>query len=358
MNDKINDGTNCPIRILVTNSKAPTFLGVLYSLKQGLDCTVIATSKIFDEVSSSLADEYVCLDSESSVDHVVQVLKICTEKKIKVIIPLSIDERILLLKEKNKFDEINVKILSSSIESIEKGENKVLLFELSKENGLPTPEFYVVDNWDELKENVFKLGYPNKKVVVKPVNSCGSRGMRILNKRAEYKKLFYKERADYTEITMTDLKNIIGKKFLPLILCEHLPGEEYTVDCLRMDNHNYAFPRVRVKVKEGLTSVGEMREDKEIIKYSKQLAELLNLTTVFGFQFKFNSEGVPVIIDCNPRIQGTMVMSTLANVNIIAEGVRLLLGQKHIPLVPEWGMRYHRFYSGLSVGKEKKIINF
>lgn len=343
---------------LITNSHAPTFPATIYSLKEYIAGVYISVSDRQEDIGSLLSDKHYTVSKEDDEMYVREVLAICKEEDVKVIVPLKIKERLLFLEHKQKFDSLGVKLFTSSAESITAAEDKVKLFELCKKHNILAPRYFVVDNYQDLKSGVMELGYPQKKVVVKPISGTGSRGLRILNRKASYKKLFYHTRADYTEITLSDLKDIIGKKFKPLIICEHLPGEEYTVDCLRMGANEFYLPRIRVEVRNGLTSVGKMEEHKEIIALSKKITHLLDLSTVFGFQFKLDSQQRPVIIDCNPRIQGTMIMSTLADANIIAFGVIHLLQGKNIKINPDWTMKYYRFSSGLSIGRTKKILNF
>ena len=346
------------LNFLITNAKAQTFPGTVYSLKQEFKGKIISVSYKENAIGAFLSDKNFIISKNDSSQYIREILSICKEEKIDVIIPLSIEERIIFLKNKQLFDENEIKIFSSSIESIENAENKVFLYELCKKNNILTPYFYVVNNYTDLKEKALLLGHPQKKVIIKPINSCGSRGLRILNKKADYKKNFYNIRADYTEITLSDLRNIIGSKFRDLMLCEYISGEEYTVDCLRLTEHHFSFPRIRKEVKNGLTYVGQMSKHEEIIQSSQKLANILDLTTVFGFQFRLNEMNKPVIIDCNPRIQGTMIMSTLAEANVIAAGIKILLNKTKVEFNPDWNMTYYRFWGGVSVGKTKKIVNF
>jgi carbamoyl-phosphate synthase large subunit len=344
------------VNFLITNSSGQGFPGTVYSLRKQFNARIISVSSKEKDVGSFLSDKHYQLNKDDPEKYVQQIISISKNENVDVIIPLNISERILLLTHKEKLGEI--KILSSSIESIEKAENKVQLFEICSKNNIKVPKFFEVDNYIDLKEKTLQLGYPLKKVVVKPIHSSGSRGLRILNKKADYKKQFYNTRADYTEITLSDLRNVLGNKFKPLMLCEYLPGEEFTVDCIRNEKISRYFPRVRTQIKNGLTSIGEMREHQPIIELSQRLADILDLTTVFGFQFKLDDQGYPVLIDCNPRIQGTMIMSTLAGANIIAASVDYLLNKKEIELNPDWSMKYYRFWSGISVGREKTIVNY
>jgi carbamoyl-phosphate synthase large subunit len=354
----LNKSQERKVNFLITNAHAQTFPGTLSSLKQVFHGRIVSTSPHENIICNFFSNKHYTIPKEESSLYLKNILTVCIKEKIHVIIPLSIEDRILFKKNEPVFEKEKVKIFSSSVESIQTAENKVSLFNICEKNGFKTPKHYVVNNYVELKEKASELGYPKKKLVVKPINSTGSRGLRIINKNADYKKKFSVMRADYTEITLSDLNHTIGKTFQPLILSEYLPGTEYTVDCLRYEKFNFAFPRTRVQVKNGLTTIGKMCKHDEIIRISKKIAELLELTTVFGFQFKLDVESVPVLIDCNPRIQGTTIMSTLAGANVVAMGVRILYGEKNITFNPDWSMTYQRFWSGIAEGKEKKMITF
>ena len=93
-----------------------------------------------------------------------------------------------------------------------------------------------------------------------------------------------------------------------------------------------------------------MRSD--LIEHSTKLAESFNLYYAFGFQFKEDADGTPKLIECNPRVQGTMIASTLAGTNIIyaavaeAMGYPLELGQ------PRDGATFERYWGGIGDGGE------
>lgn len=52
----------------------------------------------------------------------------------------------------------------------------------------------------------------------------------------------------------------------------------------------------------------------------------MNLQYAFGFQYKLAEDGTPKVLECNPRIQGTMVTSVFAGHNVIWYTVRELMG--------------------------------
>lgn len=87
------------------------------------------------------------------------------------------------LDEKNKvgflpalLDEMNVQYLGSGVESIELGLNKVSTKELLIKNGVPTPQFFVVNSHSvDTSADVEKIGFP---LIVKPVGEGGHIGIR------------------------------------------------------------------------------------------------------------------------------------------------------------------------------------
>jgi carbamoyl-phosphate synthase large subunit len=347
---------NKKYNFLLTNAKSQIITSTIYNLREEFNCNIIITGDNEDSIGYFLADTFYLIKADDEKTYLKKIIQICQEEHIEAIIPHTIKERILLMKNKHDFDMINVKILSSSVESIIKSNNKTEFFKICEEIGVPVAKYYVVNTLTDLEEKAKLLGYPEKKVIIKPVTAHGSRGFRILNKNIKLKDLFFQSRGeDQVESKLSSLKTILGKKFPDLIISEYLPGTEYTVDCLRQNEHTIIIPRTRDVVKSGLTAKGTVVENEEIITYAKKLAEKIDLTTVFGFQFKLDNEGVPKILECNPRIQGTMVMSTMCGANIIAMSVKMLLYEKVEAPVIDWNTKFYRIWSGMGIGTTKKV---
>jgi carbamoyl-phosphate synthase large subunit len=342
------------MNIVITHTSSPTFFGTLYSLRQAFDCTLIAISKeaSFDQY---LVDKYYVYNGTD--DYLEFVLSVCKKEKAMCILPHINRDRILFMEHKHLFDALGVTIMSSSAASIKATDSKVSFLEGCKKLGIPVPEYYVVTEYKELKRYAKILGYPEKKIVVKPVAASGSKGFRILNENCGHT-VFDKHRADHPETTLSHLHALIGEKFSPLMVCEFLCGDEYTLDCLRLKNQELYMVRKRIETRNGLTTIGQVVENKELEAYAKKLAKHYDLTTVFGFQFMDDGNGHFKVLECNPRIQGTTIMTTLAGANIIAACVASLCSLKPIPLSIEKDMMFYRMYSGIGVGKELTFINF
>jgi carbamoyl-phosphate synthase large subunit len=79
-----------------------------------------------------------------------------------------------------------------------------------------------------------------------------------------------------------------------------------------------------------------------------KLAKALGLRYAFGFQFKLDQDGTPKILECNPRVQGTMVASVFSGVNVVWMSVREALGYpvRSIPKKLK-SSEFYRYWGGL-----------
>jgi carbamoyl-phosphate synthase large subunit len=345
------------LKILITNAKSQILVSTIFSIRDEFDCKIIVLGYEDECIGKHLADEYVYLEDKGNDFFIEKTLELIKSKKIDIFIPHRSGERFLIMDNIERYNQTGVKIFSSSKESIIRSNNKLEFFKACEKIGLPCCKYFIADNYEDLKKAAYDLGYPKKKVVIKPLESSGSRGLRILNKKVDYKSTFYKTRADQVETRLINMKNVLGNKFEALLVCEYLPGEEYTIDCLNLDGHELIIPRIRKFVKDGITFIGKIEKNEILIDYSKKLTKELGLSTVFGFQFKKDENGIFKPIECNPRIQGTTVMTTLANGNIIADTIKILLCLPVIDKEIDWDLTYYRSYGGIGVGKENKSVN-
>ena len=82
------------------------------------------------------------------------------------------------------------------------------------------------------------------------------------------------------------------------------------------------MPRIRTQIRSGVSFLTEIDMRKDLIEWSLQLTDKLQLKYGLGFQFKLNSQGTPCLLECNPRVQGTMIAGVFAGFNFIYYGCR------------------------------------
>jgi carbamoyl-phosphate synthase large subunit len=134
---------------------------------------------------------------------------------------------------------------------------------------------------------------------------------------------------------------------------EYLPGTEYSVDMLLRGGETLAVvPRPREITKLGISFMGRIEKNLEIEELASKIAREIGLEYNINMQFKMSEEGVPKIIEINPRVSGTIVMSTGAGVNLPYLGVKLALGEEMPPIEPKYGTRMIRYWGEIFVEQD------
>ncbi len=345
------------LRVLITGCGAPGIKGTIYSLQNNFDgrkVEIIGTDIRDNVVGKYLSDRfYIIFRPAEEKKYLRQLYEICEKEKVRIIIPQNTSELSLLSSNVKAFKKIGTRIVISEPQAIDTANDKYKLMKLCEQINVPTGRFRAINRFDELVGFSKELGWPEKRVVVKPPVSNGSRGLRIIDEDKNLKKAFYEEKPTGLYIKMEQLKQVLGQSFAELIVTEYLCGDEYTVDCLRTRQKIVVVPRKRDVIRTGITFEGTTEFQPDIIEYSKRIAEALNLQCCFGFQFRKDQDGVAKIIECNPRVQGTMVLSTIAGANLIYGAVKLVLGEEIPSFDVKWGTKLIRYWGGISVLGEK-----
>ncbi len=145
-------------------------------------------------------------------------------------------------------------------------------------------------------------------VIVKPRSGAGSRGVRLVPDRAAL------------EALGTDESQIIQ---------ENLPGEEFSVDVLAgLDGAVIAaVPRSRERVDSGVSIAGRTVRRAELSDTASAVARAIGLTGVANVQLRYSEDGVPALLEVNPRFPGAMPLTIAAGVDMPSLLLDLVLGR-------------------------------
>lgn len=101
------------------------------------------------------------------------------------------------------------------------------------------------------------------------------------------------------------------------LVCEYLPGDEYTVDCLSDRDHGLLFAgaRVRRRVRNGISvnTVPVILEEAEAL--AKKITHILQMRGAWFFQLKRAADGALALLEIAPRIAGSMSTHRVIGVN-------------------------------------------
>lgn len=354
------------INILVTGAGAPGIAGTIYALRNNPDNRIfnIVTTDIKDDcVGKYMSDAYYVLPAPESPDYFNVLEGIIKKEHVSVILPQTTREIEFYSRNKHLFNKLNVGVIVSDYSGITKANDKYLIIKACEDVGIPYPEYFLVKSIEEMKDAIKKIGYPDKKVVVKPRFSNGLRGVRVLTEDGLSFHNYIHEKPGGLDMDVGNfLKiflNVNPSEFPELLITEYMPGEEYSIDMFRNKKGAIVIPRLRRSIRSGISFETMVDLNKsELIDYSNLLAEHLNLTYCFGFQFKLDNEGVPKILESNPRVQGTMVASLFAGFNMIYYSVKEVLGEEvnlgNIKLIDK--SEFKRYWGGVGMVDGKYSI--
>jgi len=333
----------------MTGAGAPGAPGILHCLKQDPGLKIIVADADPMATGKFLADEFVQIPVASDPGFVQELLRICRDKNISLILPLVTKELFLFSACREQFELIGTKILVSSKEAIEISNNKSNCYRLLQSNGVRLPGFHVVKNLEAFIHAAFELGHPGKSFCFKPSVSNGSRGVRIVSDSLDEHHQLFNEKPYNLHITYAHALHILsGKPFPELLVSEYLPGEEYSVDCVADKGQTIiAVPRSRKKMINGISVQGSFVKDDVIIEQCRQIISILGLHGNIGIQLKRSVEGEPLLLEINPRVQGTIVSALGAGINLPLLAVKMELGEKILPgdLDVKWGTSFSRYWT-------------
>jgi carbamoyl-phosphate synthase large subunit len=351
------------IKVLITGGGAPGAPSVIKSIREIKDRKVTIIGIDCDEQNSvgrALLDKFIIGPHSSNKDFIPIVLDICIREKVDVVLPLVTNELFLFAQAKELFKKNNIAISVSDYEPLLIANNKFALMDFCQKNDIPAPKFYLVNTWEQFEDALAKLNFPDNKVCFKPPLSNGMRGFRVIhsNKKAQVNErldTLLNEKPNDVSITYDHFKAIIAESnyFPELLVMEYLPGEEISVDVMVCKGAmNAAVPRTRDKIKMGISFAGTTIMDDQIIQYSRRIVEGLKLDGNIGLQFKRDVNGIPKIIESNPRIQGTIILSVAAGNNMINNAVRNALDETVIDYETIWNTRMIRYWEELFIYPE------
>ena len=349
------NGSKAPLRILVTGAGAPGVRGTVFALRNNPDdrpVHIIGTDITNDAVGRYFVDEFMAVDPPEHPDYIPRLKNLCAKLRIDFVLPQTTREieRLSTLHENDP--EFAARIAVSSGGTLARVNNKAALYEAASGGQLPLPQFRIATTKDALIRAAKDLGYPGQPVAVKPPLSNGMRGFRILKENHWNKKRFFQEKPSGEHVRLEELVAMLddGSAWPELLVSEYLPGIEITMDAFCGRDCRVALTRHRNKIRSGISFDNSFVHMPELEERVLEFSEQAGLRYAFGFQFKQDAHGEYRLLECNPRIQGTMVASCFAGVNVIWMAVRELMGDpvsSHPPI--DYGARFLRYWGGIGV---------
>lgn len=348
------------LTILLTGVGAPGTRGTIYSLRRndsGTSVTLVGTDIKKSAVGRFWVDEFRTLPPPESDEFIDEVNRVCRKCGVDVILPQTTRETMLF---SGALSKVDVPVAVSGSEAVKTANDKSSLLGVFKRLGLPHPRYFAVRGLSELDRCAHQLGYPDLPVVVKPPVSYGSRGFRVLARASTMTtERFLNEKPSATEISLEEFEGMFVRSrsgFPMLLVTEYLPGAEYSVDAFVGERASIAIPRRRDEIVNGISFRTTVENMPDISRLTITVANEIGLRYAFGFQFKLDAANIPKVLECNPRVQGTMVASLFSGVNVIWMAIKEAVGDR--PTLKSSKVKhtsFQRYWGGVGMSEDRLI---
>jgi carbamoyl-phosphate synthase large subunit len=341
------------LSVLVTGVGAPGTRGTLYALRhnpEGAPLRVVGVDARGDAVGRHWVEQFWPVPLPESDSYAPALLEVCAAAGIELLIPQTTRETACLAELQDRFAARGIRIMVAPAAAVRQANDKAALLDLFARLGLPHPAYRVTRSEGELRAAAAALGHPPRPVVVKPPVANGMRGFRVLREQAWDVRRFLAEKPSGVETGLDELSAVLrrGGPWPTLLVSEYLPGAEYSVDAFVGRNGAIALPRLRRAVVGGISADTVLESRPDLTAITLSAARALGLTHAFGFQFKLDDRGLPKVLECNPRVQGTMVAGIFGGVNVIWLAVQEALGRAPVPpSAAVAGATFQRFWGGI-----------
>lgn len=214
---------------------------------------------------------------------IMELNRIIDENKIDFIYP-AYDDILLYLTEVQ--DQLHARVVTSELETVRICRSKEQTYNFLQDCDFVPIHYAAVDQ------------VQNFPVFVKPDVGQGSEGALLVNNQREL------------EFALEENPN--------LVICEYLPGEEYTMDCLTDHEGRLRVCRMRNRrrIRNGISVSSErLPVPAEIYGMAEEINRRMHFCGAWFFQMKRNTAGEFRMLEIAPRIAGTMGMSRNTGIN-------------------------------------------
>ena len=219
-------------------------------------------------------------------------------------------------------DRFPCAVLVASPEAVRRSNDKAETYALLDEIGAPGPVWRRASGRTEVAAAASELGSPDEEVAVKPLESSGSRGFRILSAGADpLQQLLTNRPGVAPAMQLEELLALLPEAGGPeLLVMELARGKERTIDGVaRGGRIVLGHPKTREAMRAGLAMYFETLDDPALMDVAASIVRELELDHFFNIQLVGDK-----VIEINPRISTVVYQEDL---NLPYLGLKLALGE-------------------------------
>ncbi len=316
------------LKILVADAWTRKGLSCVRALgESGHEVHVAAQKFLSPALYSKYTFEKIILSNpEKDFEIYKEILhKVIEENGIEVFLPMEEHDikAVYELRKQYPNNEVYQKVVLPEQDNYLKATDKNATAQLAKELGINVPSSTLVKEEKELEQ--FKSAtYP---LIIKPVNSSGSRGMKKVK--------------NYSEL-LTHYKKV-SKNFTEFLVQQCIVGYGAGVGLLAKDGElllSYEYKRLReFPVSGGPSTLRETIDFPELKNATEKLMKSLKWSGLVMVEFKVDNNNQAWLLEINPRTWGSIELASVAGLNFANAYAQLSVGEAVEPKKAAIGKR-------------------
>ena len=250
-----------------------------------------------------IADASFLVPRVDTAGYIPRLLEICSQERIRIVIPLIDTELKVLAENRHCFAAIGAQVMVSDPGVIAIGMHKTETHAFFKSNNIDTPAVYSAE---DIEHSRYRLP-----LMVKPNDGSAS-------------KMVFKAETD------EQLK--FFRHYVPnAIVQEFIEGDEYTLDVFVDLNGRVrcVVPRLRIEVRAGEVSKGLIVKNDRIIGIGRKVVESLpGARGCITLQCIVSRQGLIKMVEINPRFGGGAPLTIEAGADMPKWVLQMVMGQE------------------------------
>lgn len=302
------------MNILLTSIGRRSYLVDYFKQALNSDGLVLGANSDTDTSAMYLVDKAFKVPFVNSKDYIPEILNICTQENVGLVVSLFDIDLPYLAAAKDKFEALDICLAVSDKNIIDIANDKWQTYRFLLENKLPTPLTYKNLNSFESALKSDKVNFP---VMVKPRWGMGSLSVYKASNLEEAQFFVSYCKSAISSSYLNILSNELDESVL---IQEFISGKEFGIDVFNdLEAKNLVtVVKEKLAMRSGETDVAVVVDNPSVYKLASQVGEKLKHIGNLDIDILLDDNNHPFVLEFNARFGGGYPFSHLAGVDFPA----------------------------------------
>lgn len=301
--------------------------------------SVLAVDGNPNAIGRHFADHFRVVPMGHADNYIDTIESLVREFKINIIIVGSDGEALALSANRERIEKAGCIVCCPDAEVLARLANKAETYQMLADAGIAHADFKPIDNLSDLQSAVILFHERFGELVVKPAISRGGRNVFVIRSDIEGERSYHGGRETHCSLSVFQGKyqKTIASLF-PVVVMQRLYEPTYDIDVLTWEGKPInVIPRLRHNP-AGIPFEGNtISMDPKLVKLGQSVCSIFNLSWLLDVDVMCTKDGMPVVLEVNPRMSGSCPASVHAGVPLFDNIMALAVGDEPLRNEPENG---------------------